>query len=257
VSDPDVPPLHALDPTRRFSDRADEYRRFRPDYPAAAFDAMLAGLQAPARLIAADVGAGTGIATRQLASRGVRVIAIEPNAPMRAAAEPQPGVEWRDGTAEETGLADESVALVLSAQAFHWFRPREALAEFHRVLVPSGRLALMWNTRDRADPLTVGYIQAIHQVHGEHPAERRRFDPTAVTAAGEFSPPRLLRLPHAQPLDRTGLIGRALSASYVPRQGPEFAKLTALLDALWRQHRDARGLVAMRYVTEVYLSERT
>jgi SAM-dependent methyltransferase len=257
VSEPRVPHLHELNPTKRFSDRAAEYRRYRPDYPEAAIDALIEGLGDPAHLVAVDVGAGTGIASRQLAARGVRVIAIEPNAEMRGAAEAHPRVEWKDATAEATGLPDASARLVVAATAFHWFRPEETLHEFHRVLAPGGRLALMWNTRDRADPLTIGYIQAIHQVHGEHPAERRRFDPTAVTAAGEFSPPRLLRVPHAQPLDRTGLIGRALSASYVPREGPEFAKLTALLDALWRQHRDARGLVAMRYVTEVYLSERT
>jgi SAM-dependent methyltransferase len=258
MSEERTPYLHELNPTRRFSDRAAEYRLYRPDYPEAAIDTLIEGRGDPARLVAADAGAGTGIASRQLAARGVRVIAIEPNAEMRAAAEPHPLVEWRDGTAEATGLPDGSVGLVLAATAFHWFRPREALHEFHRVLIPGGRLALLWNTRDRADPLTVGYIAAVHQVHGEHPAERRRFDPAVVAAAaGEFSPPRLLRIPHAQPLDRAGLIGRALSASYVPREGPGFVELTALLDALWRRHHDERGLVTMRYVTEVYLSERS
>src|SRR5262245_18241062 len=102
-----------LDPTRRFSDRTQEYVRFRPTYPASAIDHMLAGLSDPSRLIAADIGAGTGISALLLAERGVRVWAVEPNAEMRAAAAPHPHVTWQDGTAEATGLPPGSVDLVL------------------------------------------------------------------------------------------------------------------------------------------------
>ncbi|MGH2570868.1 MAG: class I SAM-dependent methyltransferase, partial [bacterium] len=136
------PPLHDLDPRGRFTDRAADYVRYRPDYPAAAIDHVLNGLGDPSRLTAADVGAGTGISSRLLAERGTRAVAIEPNAAMRAAAEPHPRVEWRDGTAEDTRLAAASMDLVLCAQAFHWFRQEEAVAEFARVLRPRGRLVV-------------------------------------------------------------------------------------------------------------------
>src|SRR4030095_8105374 len=169
----DEGPLYELSPTERFSDRVSDYVRFRPDYPAAAIGHVLSGLAGPAGLTAADVGAGTGISARQLADRGVRVHAIAPNAGMRHAAIPLPLVSWHAGMAEGTGLPSDSVDLVLSAQAFHWFRQREAVAEFHRVMRRSGRLALMWNSRDRDDALTRGFIEAIHAVQGEHPAERR------------------------------------------------------------------------------------
>ena len=248
--------LSAMDPTGRFSDRAEDYRRFRPDYPAAALDAILAGTGDPARLVAADVGAGTGISAHQLAARGVRVIALEPNAAMRAAALPHDRIEWRDGAAETTGLAAGSVGLVLCAQAFHWFRARDAVAEFHRVLTPGGRLALMWNSRDREDPLTRGYVEAIHAVGGEHPAELRPFDRGVIAADGLFTPVRELRFPHHQILDREGLLGRATSASYVPRDGDRLARLRALLTTLWERERDAHGQVTMRYVTEVFLAGR-
>src|SRR5689334_17665803 len=112
--------FHEMNPTGRFSDRAGDYARFRPTYPAAAIDAVLDGLTPP--ITAADVGAGTGISATLLADRGVRVFAIEPNAAMRASAAPNPLVEWREGSAERTSLADHSVDLVLCAQAFHWFR---------------------------------------------------------------------------------------------------------------------------------------
>jgi SAM-dependent methyltransferase len=156
----------------------------------------------------------------------MRVWAVEPNAAMRAAAEPHPLVEWREGTAEATGLPDQSVDLVLCAQAFHWFRQRDALAEFHRVLKPGGRLALMWNARSRSDPLTLGYILAIHAVNGEHPAERRELDPDIVHRDGWFTPATLQTFENDQTLDREGLIGRATSASYVPREGAALATLT-------------------------------
>jgi len=252
----EAPALHEMDPTGRFSDRAADYVRFRPDYPAAAIDCVLEGLGSAARVTAADVGAGTGISARQLAARGVEVVAVEPNAAMRAAAEPHALVRWREGTGEATGLEPASVELVLCAQAFHWFRAREAVAEFHRVLRPHGRLALVWNSRSRTDPFSLGYIEAVRSVNGEHPAEMRTFEPEAVSAEGRFTPPRLRTFEHGQRLDRAGLLGRAASASYVPKDGAPFARLVALLDALHEQYRDAHGLVTLRYVTEIWLAER-
>jgi len=248
--------LSDMNPKGRFSGRAEEYRRYRPDYPPAALDAVLEGLGDPVLLLAADIGAGTGISSRQLAARGVGVLAVEPNPEMRAAASAHPRVEWRDGAAEATGLERGSVHLVLCAQAFHWFRPADSLAEFHRILRPGGRLALMWNSRDRGDPLTRGYVEAIHAVNGEHPAELRPFDPARVAAGGLFTEPREHRFPHAQALDLEGFLGRATSASYVPREGEAFERLRALLVALWERGRDARDMVTMRYVTEVFLAER-
>jgi SAM-dependent methyltransferase len=184
------------------------------------------------------------------------VIAIEPNQAMRTAAEPHPRVVWRPGTGEATGLAPASVDLVVCAQAFHWFRQREAIAEFHRVLRPRGRVALIWNSRSRTDPMTRGYIEAIRAVNGEHPAETRTFDPNVVSADGWFTPPEVERFDHAQTLDRAGLLGRAVSASYVPKEGEPFVRLVRMLDALYERHCDARGLVTLRYVTEVWCAER-
>jgi SAM-dependent methyltransferase len=245
-----------MDPTSRFGDRAADYRRYRPDYPRGAIDAILRGLGDPTLLLAVDVGAGTGISSRALGDRGVRVVAIEPNAGMRAQAVPHEKVSWRDGTAEATGQDGESADLLLCAQAFHWFRAHEALTEFHRVLRPSGRLALMWNSRDRRDELTRGYIQAIHEVNGEHPAELRPFDPAVVATGGMFPFPRLEVFDHVQELDLPGLVGRATSASYVPKEGPAFERLAELLAGLFDRHRDASGRVTMRYVTQVFFAAR-
>ncbi len=247
-------PLHDLPTASRFSNRAADYRRYRPDYPARAIDAILQGLGDPARREAADVGAGTGISARMLAERGLRVQAIEPNAAMRSAAEPHPRVEFREGTAEATALPASSVDLVLSAQAFHWFRVPEAVAEFHRILRPSGKLALMWNERDRDDPPTLRYIEAVHEVNGEHPAETRTLEPEVLTAAGLFGPPTLELFEHHQDLELEGIVGLAASASYVTRDGPQFERLRELLLRRLAEHRDARGLVRLKYRTSVHIA---
>jgi SAM-dependent methyltransferase len=243
-----------LDPTGRFSDRVDDYVRYRPSYPAEAVDLVLEGLAKDA--LVADVGAGTGIWTALLAARGMRVVALEPNEAMRSAAPRVPGVTWQDGTAEATGLAAESRALVTAAQAFHWFRGREAVREFARILAPGGRLALVWNRRRRDDPFTEGYREAILAVGGETAAERMAFDPGVIPAEGRFAPPERSAFEHAQELDLPGLHGRARSASYVPKAGPRAEELGARLDALFDQFADANGRVRLAYVCEVWRARR-
>src|SRR5262249_9117848 len=151
----------------------------------------------------------------------------------RASAAPHPNVTQHDGTAEATNLPAGSVDLVVCAQAFHWFHQRDAVAEFHRILRPGGRLALMWNQRSHEDPLTRAYIEAIPAVNGEHPAETRLFDPGIVSAEGLFTETEAASFDHTQVLDREGLIGRAASASYVSKEPEAFGNLVLLLDALY------------------------
>ena len=136
------------------SDRAQDYARYRPSYPEGAIAAILADLGDPQELVVADIGAGTGISSRLLGDRGPRVIALEPNAAMGEAAEPHPQVSFQPGTAEQTGLVDQSIHVITCCQAFHWFNAPLALAEFSRILQPGGRVALLWNDWDLDDPRT-------------------------------------------------------------------------------------------------------
>lgn len=243
-------------PTRRFSDRAEDYARFRPSYPSLAIDAILAGLAPPSQLVVADVGAGTGISTRLFAERGARVVAVEPNAAMRGAAQAHPRVTWVDGTAEGTNLAANAHDLVVVAQAFHWFDVPKALREFHRILRPHGRLAIVWNKRSREEAFTLGYRMALEAIDGEAPAERSTFDPAVVAATGFFTNPGRHTFRNAQALTEDELIGRAMSTSTVPRTGPRTDELLRLLHALHARHRGADGRATMVYDTEVYLWDR-
>jgi SAM-dependent methyltransferase len=245
-----------VDSVTRFDDRADDYARYRPSYPAAAIDGILEGLAPPERLIAADVGAGTGISARLLGDRGVRVLAVEPGVAMRGAAALHPKVTWIGGTAEATGLGSGAVGLVLTAQAFHWFRPPQALAEFARILEPSGRLAIMWNRRSTTDPLTAGFRRAILDAGGEAAADRMPFDADVVAGSGLFSPVTRVAFPNAQRLDLDGVIGRARSTSGVPRTGALGERLVSMLRDLHARHADAAGIVTLIYETEVFIARK-
>src|SRR5262245_40522733 len=94
------------DPTRRFGNRADDYAKARPSYPPEIFDFLADEFGMTTGQTAADLGSGTGISSAQLLDRGLRVFAVEPNAPMRAAAEKtlgaRPGFVSVNGCAETT-----------------------------------------------------------------------------------------------------------------------------------------------------------
>ena len=105
-----------------------------------------------------------------------------------------------------------------------------------------------------SDPLTAGYRQAIVDVGGEMTAESRPFDPRVISDSGLFSSPERKSFPNFQRLDLAGLIGRARSASYVPKSGAAGERLLNLLRALHERYADGTGFVTLMYDTEVFCS---
>lgn len=135
-----------------FSTLASKYASHRPGYGPDAIRLILGAMSRPAiELDAVDVGAGTGIWTRQLHAAGFRrVTAVEPNDAMRLAGQETSAglpIEWRKGSAEVTGMPDASADLLTMASSFHWADFPTALVEFRRVLRPNGWFAALWNTR--------------------------------------------------------------------------------------------------------------
>lgn len=104
------------------------------------------------RIVAADVGAGTGKLTENLEEIGVTGYAVEPNDAMRAEGErifaKRNTFLWKKGAAEETGLDDECVHWVLMGSSFHWTDAPRASAEFKRILKPGGFFTAIWNPRE-------------------------------------------------------------------------------------------------------------
>lgn len=181
-----------------FAPQADAYARARPGYPAELLDRLVevAGV-APGDPVA-DVGAGTGIFTADLAARGFAVTAIEPSAAMRAKAPSLAGVVWRDGTWEATGLATASQRWLVGAQAFHWADPPRALPEAYRILRQGSFLTVLWNNRDLASSELLRFTAAtIQQVAPGFDEGYRDRDWSAVLpSSGHFEPPIELAVPH-------------------------------------------------------------
>ncbi len=244
------------DVTGYFSERADDYERFRPSYPEAAIRYLLAGLPEPTQV--ADIGCGTGISARLLAAAGAEVVGVEPNGPMRERAlAAAGGPRYVEGTAEATGLADDSVDLVVCAQSFHWFDGEPALAEFRRILKPGGRLALMWNMRQDAVGFGKPYAAVVKRAK-EHTRAGGRVVRNARVgdpAASElFTNQRTCPFPNDHVLTWDEVRGRSASASYFPERGALRDELFAAL----REGFDAyavNGKVTLAQVTEVTLCD--
>jgi SAM-dependent methyltransferase len=241
--------------TGRFSERAGAYVAGRPSYPPEVLDVLFDGLGDPSDVLVADLGAGTGISSRLLASRGARVLAVEPNAAMREAAEPDERVAWIAAPAEATGIHEAEVDLATAFQAFHWFDHARVLREIVRIVRPGGRAAVIYNERDESDAFTAAYGALVRRFQTDE-TERRRADGIVAFSAfeGWHGGPRRTELRNAQVVDRDGLHARARSTSYLPQAGREAEALHAAIDALFDAHaRD--GHVTMALCTIVVVGD--
>ncbi|HET6275147.1 MAG TPA: class I SAM-dependent methyltransferase [Candidatus Cybelea sp.] len=236
--------------TERFGSRAQAYAAFRPTYPPSAIDAALDGLGDPNALTIADVGAGTGISARLFADRGAAVIAIEPNAKMRGAADPHIRVRWREGTGEETGLPDASVDAIVACQAFHWFATPEALDEFRRVA--RRRAVVLQYERDERDVFTRAYgdIVRAHATDDAEELRRRALEFFAAFPNARTESEHLFR----QRLDAGALLGRAASASYLPSTGRGAERLREDLRVLFERY-EREGHVDLAMVTYAFVAD--
>jgi SAM-dependent methyltransferase len=123
-----------------FGGAARSYDAHRPRYPDQLVDDLLA--LGAHRIL--DVGAGTGIASQQLAERGVDVIAVEPDARMAAVAR-EKGIQTEIDTFETWDPAGRTFDLVLFASSFHWVDPNVAFPKVREILRDGGKLVLLWN----------------------------------------------------------------------------------------------------------------
>ena len=249
--------MPSADAASRFSDRVQNYVRFRPGYPPAVLGVLRAetGL-APERTVA-DVGSGTGISAKLFLEAGNPVIAVEPNAGMRAAAEAMLGGDPRfrsiAGSAEATTLRDASVDYVVAAQAFHWFDPSRAGAEWRRILRPGGWMVLLWNARKTdSTPFLRAYEALLHE-HATDYASVNHENVTDDAIAAALGPGFGQRVvPSEQVFDWEGLRGRLLSSSYAPNEGhPGHAPMLQALERIFREHQQD-GRVVFEYDTKIY-----
>jgi len=215
-----------------FNSRAAAYAEARPGYPAAAVDYIRS--LAPPGAVFADVGAGTGKLTVQLAQYGNPVFAVEPNADMRTqltlALASFANAAAVDGTAEHTTLPDASVDIITCAQALNWFDIPAFRAECRRIGKPGAQIIALFNHEQAQENGNARYQKSIAALY-ENPTIRSFPNPVSFT--------------------REKWLLYFLSMAGVPQEGePEYA--TFARETSERFDRESKdGLLRLALVTKI------
>ena len=249
------------DPTNRFSNRVENYVRFRPSYPDGVIDVLASETGLTPESEIADVGSGTGISSELFLRNGNTVFGVEPNGEMRGAAErllaDYPRFTSIDGRAEATTLPDHSVDYVVAGQAFHWFEPASAKTEFARILRDNGWVVLIWNSRRvESSPFLQAYEALLERFGTDYElVQHRNIDLAKLRAIFDGEPGnefQLRTLDNEQRFDLEGLTGRLLSSSYAPTAShPAYKPMLHELKQIFEQYAES-GHVTFEYDTEIY-----
>ncbi len=245
---------------RGFDRGADAYERGRPGYPASAARYLARVLRLGPRRTIVELGSGTGKFTRAILPLRSAVVAVEPTPGMRRVfARELPQVLLLPGTAEGIPLPDGIADAVVVAQAFQWFRHREAMREIARVLRPGGGLALVWNVRDESSDWSRRVSRIIYRYGRAHLSRERIWKAAIRARSSPFAALRRRTFPHVQRLTPAEVVDRFLSVSVVAvLPEAERRRVAAEIRELLRANPATRGrrLVELPYVTEVYTTHR-
>jgi len=243
--------------TKRFSDRSKNYVKYRPSYPEEALDWIISKSNDPKNEIFADIGSGTGIFSKLLASNVKSVYGVEPNLEMRLAAED--GLKEVlnfisvDGAAEQTNLLDGSIDHITVAQAFHWFDMEKSMSEFKRILKANGSVFLIWNIRQTNPEFMLLYEKLLLQSSGDYKkvSQENKVDFNALPnyISKEFE---IKRFYFEKEYSWSEFKGRHNSSAYAPKASSQENKdLLNQLKAVFEKHAQ-NGKLAYFFETKVY-----
>jgi SAM-dependent methyltransferase len=249
--------LPVLDPTKRFSNRVDNYVKYRPTYPPQILPLLESDCGLTAESIIGDVGSGTGLLTELFLKNGNQVFGVEPNPEMRAAGEKilarYSNFTSVDAVAEATTLPDHSVDFIVVGQAFHWFDRAKTREEFVRILKLDGWVMVAWNGyRVKSGPLMAAYQDLVVRYGTDYSEVQREVEDCDVESFYDPATCICARFEFQQSFDYQGLKGRFLSASYALE--PDHPEYEAMLSDL-RKIFDANqqdGKVIFAYETVLY-----
>lgn len=247
----------ANDSTTRFSNRVDDYVKYRPAYPSSIVDFLQDKYGITPDAIVADIGSGTGISSRLFLEKEYTVIGVEPNKEMR-----ERSVELLKeykkfttiaGTAEQTLLKDKTADLVIAGQAYHWFNAVDAKAEFRRIIKPGGIVALVWNERLITSSFEKDYDELIiNYAKNYKMLNHRNIDFESIKKFFHPHHCELTEFPNHQDFDFDGLKGRLLSSSYMPLAGEEgYEEMLISLDILYKKYQ-GNNIIRIGYDTRLY-----
>jgi ubiquinone/menaquinone biosynthesis C-methylase UbiE len=246
-----------MNTVERFSDRVENYVKYRPGYPPQVLELFRSEMDLHENSIVADIGAGTGISSKIFLENGNTVFGVEPNRAMRAAAteflKDYTNFRIVDGTAENTNLPDDSIDFVVAAQAFHWFDTGATLPEFTRILRDKGFIALIWNERQLD---TTEFLREYEKLLIEfgNDYESVRHDNLDEKIFADFFQKEFRRktFQNAQIVGLEGLKGRIQSSSYMPSETDDrFAPMNREIERIFAKHAE-NGKIQILYSTNVF-----
>ena len=226
--------------TERFSDRVENYIKYRPSYPIEIFDFLKEKIDFDTHAIIADIGSGTGISAEMFLANGNTVYAVEPNKDMREAADRilahYPGYVSVDGSSEASQVLDHSIDLILAAQAFHWFDRAAFRQECQRIGRVGAHCLLIWNERKVESDFEKAYEELLLRYATDYSTiDHRNIKADDIDTF--FAPNEVIStiLFNEQIFDYEGVKGRLLSSSYAPNvgeanYGPMIANLCEIFD---------------------------
>jgi ubiquinone/menaquinone biosynthesis C-methylase UbiE len=241
----------------RFSDRVQNYVKYRPHYPEQIIPFLLSQNElifTPFSIVA-DIGSGTGILTELFLKAGTQVYGIEPNDDMRTAGElylsKYKQFHSIKGTAEATTLPEKSIDLIVVGQAFHWFNKILCKKEFNRILKADGNVVLIWNTRKlKGVPFFEAYEDFLIKYGTDYIKIKEK-----ANEFDDFFPNnkfKAMHFPNFQDFDLEGLTGRLLSSSYIPLKGkPNYENMINELYQIFNKFQQ-NNRVRFEYDCEVY-----
>jgi len=128
-------------------------------------DFLIGLLALPEGSIIAEIGAGTGNYTREMAGRGYFMKAIEPSAIMRDQAQDHKNIEWIPGVAEDIPLHNNSVDAVINIMSFHHFTsPEKAFSEMARICRSGPIVLFTFDPRLIARPWIADYFPKVWDI---------------------------------------------------------------------------------------------
>ncbi len=241
--------------TTRFSDRVDDYIRYRPGYPEQIIGILSQEIGLNQNSIVADIGSGTGISSNLFLLNGNKVFAVEPNKEMREAAELIYAINSNfisvNGTAEKTNLEELSVDIIFSAQAFHWFNSNDSKKEFNRIMKPYGHIVLVWNVRKEYDGFQKDYELILKSIPEYNDVTHKNITDEQILKFFAPKPMGKLTLPNCQAFDLNGLKGRLKSSSYCPKKGNEYERIMRQIERLFYNF-EKEGLIKFEYETNIF-----
>lgn len=246
-----------LNPTSRFSNRAENYLKYRPHYPDEVIDYLKNENVLNKKSVIADIGSGTGFSSELFLKNGNTVFGVEPNKKMREAGEKYLSRYKNfisvNGTAENTTLKSDLIDIIAAGQAFHWFNFSKAKDEFRRIAKPNAYLVLIWNVRRFTD---AGFGTDYERMLIEFGTEYKEVEHKTITKSDydDFYPGKykIVKFSNKQTLDFEGLKGRLLSSSYSPDENSRnYKPMLKRLKEIFDKHR-VNETVELKYTTEVY-----